>query len=125
MITAEREGLRLALLSRTSVVGLGFVWYLTLSFPDFLSPIIVGVFALLFGTGAIHLYLIRRRLDRPWMKYTIYAIDIAAICTAAAITPVTSAEPTPQILFNRAYGVYYFFPLIAKATLSLSLRLVV
>ncbi len=125
LITAEREGLRLALLSRTLIVALGFAWYLMWSFPDFVSPLIVGVFALLVGSGATHLYLIKRRLDRPWMKYASYALDISAICAAFAIMPVTSAEETPQILVYRAYGIYYLFPLIAMAALSLSPRLVV
>lgn len=125
LITAEREGLRLALFSRTLVVGLGFAWYLMWSFPNVFSPLIVGVFALLVASGAIHLYLIKRQLDQPWMKYASYALDISAICAAFALMPVTSNEPTPQILVYRAYGIYYLFPLIAMAALSLSPRLVV
>ena len=125
LVMAEREGVRLALLSRTLVVAMGFAWYLTWSVPNFVSPMIVGIFAFLVATGALHLYLIRRRLDQSWMKYASHAIDIAAICLAISTMPVTSSEPTPQILVYRAYGIYYLFPLIAMAALSLSPRLVV
>ncbi len=124
LITAEREGLRLALLSRTIVVALAFPFYLGWAIPDLVSTAVVGIFAFLTALGAGYFYLIQQRRDQPWMKYLIYSIDVAAICAAFVMVPVTAAEETPQLLVYRAYGVYYLFPIIAFAALSLSPRLV-
>ena len=88
----------------------------------FVSLTIVGMFAFMTCVGAGYLYLIRRRQDQEWMKYAIYSIDVAAICEAFVLVPVTAEEETPQLLVYRAYGVYYLFPIVALAALSLSPR---
>lgn len=119
---AEREGLRLAILCRTLAVGAGFLWVagawvLTGNYP---SP---WVFAALGGftlIGILHARVIGTRFDRSWMKYAIYLVDSLGICAAFALVPVSHGEAVPQILAFRAYGIYYLFPLVAMAALSLS-----
>ena len=125
LLRAEREGLRLALMARTAIVGLGFVWYLTWALQSSASPLILWAFVFLFCVGLGHLILLRSNLDRPWMKYAVYAVDVWAICASFAFGPLSSAEDVPQILVYRTSGIYHLFPLIAMAALSLSPRLVV
>ncbi|MEM9551991.1 MAG: adenylate/guanylate cyclase domain-containing protein, partial [Pseudomonadota bacterium] len=62
--------------------------------------------------------------DRWWLKYAVYGADILAICATFVIIPVSRGDDVPQIITFRAYGIYFLFPLVAMAALSLSWRLV-
>ncbi|MEM7301811.1 MAG: adenylate/guanylate cyclase domain-containing protein [Pseudomonadota bacterium] len=122
---AEDNGLRLAIFCRTLAAGLAFTWYI--SAVVFLGqelrawPLIAFLLFILIGVA--HLGVIGTRHNRWWMKYVLYAFDILTICALFAIIPVSRVEEVPQIIAFRAYGIYYLFPIVALATLSLSWRL--
>jgi len=123
---AERRGLRLAIICRTIAVGAAFLWVGgTWAFTGFYpNPwIFVGLGAFT-AIGIGHASLIGTRFDRWWMKYAIYLVDAIGICMTFAFFPISRSGDVPQILAFRAYGIYYLFPLVAMATLSLSPRLV-
>lgn len=127
LASAERSGLRLAILCRTIIVGLAFVWYLGIGLlPDFV-PRLAALLALgaFTAIGVAHLAAIGTRFDRWWLKYVIYALDIGGVCALFALIPISRADDVPQIIAFRAYGIYYLFPLVTLASLSLSWRLVV
>lgn len=124
---AEQTGLRLALACRSAVTGAAFSWYVLafFIFPD-VSPRFGTILVLLGFTalGIAHLAIIGTAYDRPWIKYAIYAVDALAVCAAFALIPISRADDIPQIIAFRAYGIYFLFPLLAMACLSLSWRLV-
>ena len=62
--------------------------------------------------------------DRWWLKYALYGADVLGVCALFAVMPVSRGQDIPQIVAFRAFGIYYLFPLIAMACLSLSWRLV-
>lgn len=123
---AERQGLRLAIICRTVAVGAAFAWvggaWAFLGFyPNPLVFVLLGAFT---AIGIAHACVIGTRFDRWWMKYAIYLFDALGICLAFAFFPISRSAEVPQIIAFRAYGIYYLFPLVAMATLSLSPRLV-
>ncbi len=124
---AEQTGLRLALVCRSAVTGAAFVWYVLAAFlfPE-VSPRSATIAVLLAFTtvGIAHLALIGTSYDRPWIKFVIYALDVLAICATFALVPISRADDIPQIIAFRSYGIYFLFPLLAMACLSLSWRLV-
>ena len=124
---AEQTGLRLALACRSAITGAAFAWYVLAAFlfPE-VSPRFVTILVLLGFTaiGVTHLVIIGTIYDRPWIKYAIYALDALAICAAFAVVPISRSADIPQIIAFRAYGIYFLFPLLAMACLSLSWRLV-
>lgn len=125
---AERNGLRLAIRCRTAATGAALIWYIgaALISPDFEARALSIVTLLLFTAfGVMHLAIIGTRFDQWWMKYTIYAVDIAGVCALFVLIPVSPSDDIPQIVAFRAYGIYYLFPLIAMACLTLSWRLVI
>lgn len=126
LIHAERQGLRLAIFCRTVAVAAGFAWYVFGALSVGSAPSAWGIAALAAFTlfGIASLLLIGTRLDRWWLKYLIYTLDILGVCALFAVLPLSSGGDVPQILVFRAYGVYYLFPLIAMACLSLSWGLV-
>ncbi|MEM8751046.1 MAG: adenylate/guanylate cyclase domain-containing protein [Pseudomonadota bacterium] len=126
LIHAENAGLRLAVLCRTAAAMAGFIWYaIAVSFTnqEFRGWTFIA-FATFVSIGLAHLSVIGTRFDQWWMKYLLYAVDIISICALFVIVPVSRADDVPQIIAFRAYGIYYVFPVIALAALSLSWRLV-
>jgi hypothetical protein len=127
LIRAEQAGLRLALACRSIVTGAGFLWYVVavLFFPE-ISARVETILVLLGFTalGALHYAIIGTSYDRRWMKFAIYGLDVLAICAAFAMVPINLSGDVPQIMAFRSYGIYYLFPLLAMACLSLSWRLV-
>ncbi|MEX0339982.1 MAG: adenylate/guanylate cyclase domain-containing protein [Arenibacterium sp.] len=124
---AEQTGLRLALACRSAVTGAAFAWYVlsALLFPEVTPRLATIVILLGFtGLGVAHLCIIGTPYDRPWIKYAIYALDTLAICATFALVPISRADEIPQIIAFRSYGIYFLFPLLAMACLSLSWRLV-
>ena len=124
---AEQTGLRLALGCRSALTGAAFIWYVLAAFlfPE-VSPRLITIAVLLGFTalGLAHLAIIGTPYDRPWIKFAIYGLDALAICATFALVPVSRADEVPQIIAFRAYGIYFLFPLLAMACLSLSWRLV-
>lgn len=124
---AEQKGLRLAIACRTLITGMAFLWYgaapiLFTGFePRFAAIVVLLVFT---AIGILHLALIGTRFDRWWMKYAVYTLDTLSICATFALVPISRADDMPQIIAFRAYGIYFLFPLLAIACLSLSWRLV-
>lgn len=125
---AERSGLRLAVFCRTAASGAGLVWYVggaALS-PSFeLRVLTVATLVIFAGLGVLYLAVIGTRFDRWWMKYAIYAADVLGICALFVLIPVSPVGDVPQIVVFRAYGIYYLFPVVAMACLTLSWRLVI
>ena len=126
LVMAERQGLRLAIICRTIAVGAAFLWvgasWAFFGFyPSLWVFVSLGAFT---AIGVAHASVIGTRFDRPWMKFAIYMIDALGICAAFALFPISQGAEVPQILAFRAYGIYYLFPLVAMAALSLSPRLV-
>ncbi|WP_305987266.1 adenylate/guanylate cyclase domain-containing protein [Roseibium sp. MMSF_3544] len=123
---AERQGLRLAIICRTVAVGAAFLWvaiswFLLGFYPNPWIFVALGAFT---AIGIAHASVIGTRFDRWWMKYAIYLVDAVGICMTFALFPISRSGDVPQILAFRAYGIYYLFPIVAMATLSLSPRLV-
>ncbi|QFT30843.1 Adenylate cyclase 1 [Labrenzia sp. THAF82] len=126
LLRAEQRGLRLAIICRTLVVGAAFLWVGSswVAFGFYPNPLVFGVLGAFTAVGIAHAAVIGTRFDRWWMKFAIYTVDILGICAVFAFLPLVQGEAVPQILAFRAYGIYYLFPLVAMATLSLSPRLV-
>lgn len=128
---AETKGLRLAVLCRTIAVAGALIWVSGVALfvgygPDDYKPaplayVALAVFAA-FGLGT--LAVIGTRFDRWWLKYALYAVDVFAVCALFVVMPVSRGADVPQIIAFRAYGIYYLFPFLALAALSLSWRLV-
>ena len=127
LVRAEQQGLRLAIGCRTAVTGLACLWYgVGVQMAAGVEMRWAVVATLFFFTliGLAHLAVIGGRFDRWWMKYAVYALDVAGICALFALLPVSRGADVPQIIAFRAYGIYYLFPLVVMAALSLSWRLV-
>ncbi|WP_420403689.1 adenylate/guanylate cyclase domain-containing protein [Nisaea sp.] len=124
---AERQGLKLAILCRTAAVAAGMVWLivgwnLAGASPSPLSMAALGLFA---AIGIASYAVIGTRHERWWLKYVLYAADILGICAFFILIPVSySAPELPQILAFRSFGIYFLFPMVAMASLTLSWRLV-
>jgi len=124
---AERQGLKLAILCRTAAVAAGIIWVvvgwnLAGTSPGPFSLSALGLFA---AIGIASYAVIGTRYERWWLKYVLYAADILGVCAFFVIIPVSSSAPElPQILAFRSFGIYFLFPMIAMATLTLSWRLV-
>lgn len=127
LIRAEQSGLRIALACRSAVTGAAFTWYVFAAFffPE-ITPRLLTIFVLLGFTalGVAHLAVIGTVYDRRWIKFAIYGLDALAICAAFALVPISRADDISQIIAFRAYGIYFLFPLLAMACLSLSWQLV-
>lgn len=127
LIRAEQQGLRLAIGCRTAATGFAFLWY---GFGVQLSSAVemrwgVVITLLIFTlVGLAHLSVIGTRFDRTWMKYAVYALDVGGLCALFAVLPISRPYDVPQIIAFRAYGIYYLFPIVVMAALSLSWRLV-
>ncbi|MES0811524.1 adenylate/guanylate cyclase domain-containing protein [Roseibium sp. SCPC15] len=123
---AERQGLRLAIICRTVAIGAAFLWVASSwFFLDYTpSPWVFISLGAYTAIGIAHACVIGTRFDRSWMKYAIYMVDTLGICAAFALFPISQGAEIPQIIAFRAYGIYYLFPVIAMATLSLSPLLV-
>ncbi len=126
LLQAERKGLRLAILCRTLVVFVGFVWFLGVALGTGRTPSSAGLAAFFAFTafGVLAFAVIGTRYDRWWLKYALYAADILGLCVLFAIVPLLRDAEVPRIFGYRAYGIYYLLPLLAMACLSLSWRLV-
>lgn len=124
---AERAGLRLAIICRTAVTGAALLWIIgaSLFYAEF-QVRLAAMLALAAFTalGIAHLSVIGTGRDRWWLKYIIYTADTLGICAMFAIIPISRSDEVPQIIAFRAYGIYYLFPIVAMACLSLSWRLV-
>ncbi len=123
----QNRGLKIAVFCRTVAAAIALAWYLsslilTDQTPRWWALTALFVFA---SIGVAHLSVIGTRYDRWWMKYLLYAIDVLAICAFFVIVPISRADDIPQIIAFRAYGIYYLFPLVVLAALSLSWRLVI
>ncbi|WP_318167844.1 adenylate/guanylate cyclase domain-containing protein [Roseobacter sp.] len=124
---AEQTGLRLALACRSAATGAAFIWYVlaAILFPEVTPRLAtIGVLLAFTAVGVAHVAIIGTTYDRPWIKFVIYGLDVCAICAVFALVPISRADDVPQIIAFRAYGIYFLFPLLAMACLSLSWRLV-
>ncbi|WP_299706302.1 adenylate/guanylate cyclase domain-containing protein [uncultured Tateyamaria sp.] len=127
LIRAEQTGLRIALACRSAATGAAFIWYVLAAvlFPDVTPRLAtIGVLLAFTAVGVAHVAIIGTTYDRPWIKFAIYGLDVCAICAVFALVPISRADDVPQIIAFRAYGIYFLFPLLAMACLSLSWRLV-
>ena len=123
---AERQGLRLAILCRTVVIGAASVWFIGSSLSNGDTPNLLGlaVLALYFFVGLAFLAVIGTRFEHPALKFAVAGADMLGAAAFFAVLPLSDSGEVPQILVYRAYGIYYLFPLIALSTLALSWRLV-
>ncbi|UUX51402.1 adenylate/guanylate cyclase domain-containing protein [Nisaea acidiphila] len=124
---AERQGLKLAILCRTAAVAAGIVWFISAWNAVGATPSTLGLTALtLYALIGIASYsVIGTRFERWWVKYALYAIDILGVCAFLVVIPVNSSAPgLPQVIAFRSFGIYFLFPLLAMACLTLSWRLV-
>ena len=127
LVRAEQTGLRMALACRTAATGAAFIWYVLAAvlFPEVTPRLAtIGVLLAFTAVGVAHVAIIGTTYDRPWIKFMIYGLDVCAICAVFALVPISRADDVPQIIAFRAYGIYFLFPLLAMACLSLSWRLV-
>ncbi|MBO6757807.1 MAG: adenylate/guanylate cyclase domain-containing protein [Roseibium sp.] len=126
LVRAERTGLKLAVLCRTVAIGLSALWWIGsgLLVGAEISPAAIGILSGLTVFGVAAYLSIGTRFDHWWLKFAIYTLDILAVCAVFAFVPLRTSSDVPQIIAFRAYGIYFLFPLIAMACLSLSWRLV-
>lgn len=123
----QNRGLKIGIFCRTLAIACALVWYVSAIVFAGQEPRFLTLFAIVFFTavGVAHYFVIGTRHDRWWMKYLLFAIDIAAICALFALLPISRSGDVPQIIAFRAYGIYYLFPLVVLASLSLSWTLVI
>ncbi|WP_193183394.1 adenylate/guanylate cyclase domain-containing protein [Nisaea sediminum] len=124
---AERQGWKLAILCRTAAVAAGIAWFILAWSAVGATPSALGLTALsLYALLGIASYsVIGTRFDRWWLKYALYAVDIVGVCAFLVIIPVSNTAPgLPQVIAFRSFGIYFLFPLVAMACLTLSWRLV-
>lgn len=123
LASTERDGLRIVLLIRNSVVaflmvysvasqGLAVGWFGALIFSVFLM------------IGLAYRALVVREADRQWMRFAFTSLDMALIALGAVVVPLSQHGDVPQILVFKVYGVVAYFFLLALSALSLSPRLV-
>ena len=126
LLRAERRGLRLAILCRTAAFALALTWTLSAWVSIGSAPYVwtVVVLVTLTAAGFVAWWLTDPRRDVWWAKYALYALDVFAVCSLFAFFPVSRGADVPQIMAFRAYGIYFLFPFVALASLSLSWRLV-
>lgn len=126
LLRAERRGLKLAILCRTVAILIGAAYWIGAITSSGNTPTVISVLLLIAfaGIGIVNYVLIGTRYDRWWLKYIMYTADILGVCALFAFLPVHRSGEVPQILSFRAFGIYYMFPVIAMACLSLSWRLV-
>jgi class 3 adenylate cyclase len=123
LAAAERAGLKLAIKGRT-VALLPVAGWIGISgtFPGNLyGVLLIGIFIAL---GLVHHGLITRGRERPWQRYAFLTLDVALIGAAALFMPLSVGDEVPQIIIFRAYGMHFFFLVLAVAALSLSPGLV-
>lgn len=122
---AEDAGLKLAILCRTAAAAVGFVWYIAavVATDQLLRGWPLVSFSLFITVGMAQWGVIGTRFNRWWMKYLLYAFDALIVCALFVVIPISTTGQVPQIIAFRAYGIYYLFPVVAFATLSLSWRL--
>ena len=123
---AEQDGLRLAILCRTLALAVMLAWFVfaTLAVGNTPRPWGMTALGLFVVIGAAYYFIIGTHLDRPWVKYLIYAVDMLGLCALFVLIPVSRAAEVPQIIAFRAYGIYFLVPVVAMAALSLSWHLV-
>ena len=124
---AQNRGLKIGIFCRTIAIVFALLWYAgAIAFagqePRYLTLIAIAFFA---AIGIAHFFVIGTRHDQWWMKYLLFAIDISALCALFALLPISRTGEVPQIIAFRAYGIYYLFPLVVLACLSLSWTLVI
>ncbi|MEM9108141.1 MAG: adenylate/guanylate cyclase domain-containing protein, partial [Pseudomonadota bacterium] len=123
---AQNRGLKIGILCRSLAVACGLAWYLSASILSDQAPRLwpLGAVLLFLAIGIVHLLVIGTRFDRWWMKYLLFTIDILTVCALFVLLPISRADGVPQIIAFRAYGIYYLFPVVVLASLSLSWALV-
>lgn len=123
----ERQGLKLAVLCRTLVVGVAAGWYTLapLALGDMPNLIAMASMLAFFIVGVLFYLIIGTRWDRPILKYAFFSADMLGAFALISTLPLNETGEVPQILVFRAYGIYYLFPLVALSTLALSWRLVI
>ncbi|MEM0948831.1 MAG: adenylate/guanylate cyclase domain-containing protein [Pseudomonadota bacterium] len=123
---AERQGLRLAVLCRTIVIGAATLWFVSSSLSVGDTPNLLGlaVLATYFAVGLVFLAMIGTRFEHPALKFAVAGADMLGAAALFAVLPLSDSGEVPQILVYRAYGIYYLVPLVALSTLALSWRLV-
>jgi adenylate cyclase len=121
---AEREGLRVALLGRTAVLGVVALWFaygaLTFSATALLGLAITLAYL---AAGLVLLAYVQRGGSRIAV-YAFTAAELIGLGLMAATLPLAAAGDVPQIMVFRAYNVGYFLVLVAVGALSLSPGLV-
>ncbi|MFD0916614.1 adenylate/guanylate cyclase domain-containing protein [Pseudahrensia aquimaris] len=127
LASAERNGLKIAIALRTAVVGVGFLWWLSLTLAlDFTFRMsVIGVLGFYTVLGLVHYTVIGTRHDRPWLKFVVVTLDALGICAAFAFVPISNYDDIPQVLSIRIWGVHLLIPIIVLAGLTLSWRLVI
>jgi class 3 adenylate cyclase len=123
LAAAERRGLRTAIHGRNAVLVVLAVWMLAVGRPP--GSVAGALLVLAFvSVGLGYLGLIARGLERPWQRFVLVAVDVAALAAAALLLPVSFGGDVPQIFVFRGFGVSVLFLVVAAAALSLMPRLV-
>ena len=120
--SAEREGLRLALLGRSVVLVVAALWMISVgSWPSGkLAGLAILGFALV-GLG--YRRIVGSRWDFWAFPYALLSIDIVAVAAIFAFVPLSQSDDVPQIFAFRAYGIYYFLIFLGAVALTFSPRL--
>ncbi len=115
--------MKLALKCRTIALAVIGTWFIATSSSAIVTvyaAILIGSFVAL---GLVHHRLVGSRLDRWWLKYVFFAVDVLALTALTAFGPLSLRGDIPQIMAFRAYGPYYALMMLPLAALSLTPRL--
>ena len=117
MRRAADEGLRLALLGRGVALCVASVWPAIFSASGLY---VAGLLILSAGLGLAYRRIVGTASDKPAYRYAIFTADILLVGAVFAFLPLSTSEVVPQLIAFRAYGIYYFLPVLGAAALTLS-----
>lgn len=118
-LRAEREGLRLVVVSRTLVMAAVGTW-LMLEFPQVEVLWTLGLVAAFAALGLLPWWQIQRHPRRRWLLFAFALADVLVVAAAVLVPNPLLAHPPPLPLLLRTGGFVYFFLLIAMTGLMTS-----
>ena len=118
-LTAERNGLKLAIKGRFVALAMLSVWFIA-SRPWETLWRVELVFIALALLGLAHYILIEKRRDGEWAKYLFITLDMAIVIGVIVQASPSISVDLPQVLIYRDTVFPYLFVLLAIAAFGFS-----